>query len=124
MSSAHLVSLNVLSSKQDLRAYLEYNRVALKMHLLQQNGHKRAIRKVFDLAQDRVAVCDPVVSAIPPRSVCTRTPIAHTPKIIAFVRGSLRKVWWSIRSQKSFGCISGFAGAEATLSAVREWWYR
>ena len=32
------------------------------MHLLQQGGYEWAVRKVFDLTQDRVAVCEPVVS--------------------------------------------------------------
>lgn len=44
----------------------------------------------------------------------------HTPNMIAFVRGSLRNVWWSIRSQRSSGRRSLSGRFEAMLSVEHE----
>ena len=44
---------------------------------------------------------------------------AYTPKMIAFVLGSLRNDWWSMRNHRSLGWMSGLiSGALAMWSAA------
>ena len=45
---------------------------------------------------------------------------AYTPKAITFVRGSLRRDWWSIRNHRSLGWTFGSMAGASTMLSVTE----